>query len=64
MMGGKTIRKINEKLSILVSTERLFERLDKIEKTDDWFYRHSILVGILLLCACLLINIKLWLAFQ
>lgn len=63
MMGGKTIRKINDKLSTWVSTERLFGPLDNIVKTDDWFYRHNILVGILLLLACLLINLKLWLAF-
>jgi len=62
-MGGETIRKINDKLSTWVSTERLFRPLDKIENIDDWFNRHNILMGILLLFACLLINIKIWLAF-
>lgn len=61
-MGGETIRKINYKLSTSVSTERLFRSLDRIEKIDDWFYRHNILMGILLLFACLFINIRLWLA--
>ena len=63
MMGEKTIRKINDKLSLWVSTERLFRPLDKIVKTDDWFYKHNILVGALLILACLLINLWLWLAF-
>ncbi len=62
-MGGETIRKINDKLSTWVSTERLFRPLDKIESIDDWFNRHNILMGIFLLFACLLINIKIWLAF-
>ena len=63
MMGGKTIRKINDKLSFRVSTERLFRPLDKIVKTDDWFYKHYTLAGILVLFACILINLRLWLAF-
>lgn len=62
-LGGQTIRKINDKLSALVPTERMFGPLDNIQKIDDWFYRHNILVGILLISACLLINIRLWLAF-
>ena len=63
VIGGKTIRKINDKLSFRVSTERFFRPLDKIVKTDDWFYKHNILAGILLLFACLLINLRLWLVF-
>ena len=59
----ETIRKINDKLSCRVSTERLFRRLDNIKNIDGWVYRHNILVGILLLLACLFINLRLWLAF-
>jgi len=63
IMGAETIRKINDKMSFWVSTERLFRPLDNKINIDGWFYRHNILVGILLLLACLLINLKLWLAF-
>jgi len=62
IMRAETIRKINDKVSTWVSTERLFRPLDKTVEIDDWFYRHNILVGILLLLACLLINLRLWLA--
>ena len=62
MMGGKAIRKINDKASTWVSTGRLFRPLDKTVEIDDWFYRHNILAGILLLLALLLINLRLWLA--
>ena len=62
IMGAETIRKINDKLSFWLSTERLFRPLDKIENIDGWFYRHNILAGILLLLACLFINLRLWLA--
>jgi hypothetical protein len=61
--GVEAIRKINDKLSFWVSTERLFRPLDNIEKIDGWFYRHNILAGILLLLACLFINLRLWLVF-
>jgi len=60
VIGGKTIRKINDKLSTYVSTERFFRPLDKIVKIDEWFYKHNILAGILLLFVCLLINLRLW----
>ncbi len=63
VIGGKTIRKINDKLSFRVSTERFFRPLDKLIETGDWFYKHNILAGILLLFLCLLINLRLWLAF-
>ncbi|MBL7176178.1 MAG: hypothetical protein ISS66_10180 [Desulfobacteraceae bacterium] len=63
IIRAETIRKINDKLSFSVSTERLFRPLDNIVKIDGWFYRHNILAGILLLLACLLINLRLWLAF-
>jgi len=63
IMGPETIRKINDKLSFWVSTEKLFRPLDNIQNIDDWLYRHNILVGILLLLACLFINLMLWLAF-
>ena len=61
--GGKTVRKINDRLSTWVSTEKLFRSLDKTVRTDGWFYRHNIFVGILLIVACLLINLRLWLPF-
>jgi len=61
IMRAEIIRKINDKLSFWVSTERLFRPLDNIKKIDDWFYRHNILAGILLLLACLFINLRLWL---
>ena len=61
IMGAETIRKINDKLSFWVSLERLFSPLDNIKKIDGWFYRHNILAGILLLLACLFINLRLWL---
>jgi len=54
---------MNKYLSFWVFTERLFRPLDKIVKIDDWFYKHNILVATLLLFACLLINLRLWLAF-
>ena len=63
IMGGKTIRKINDKLSTWVSIERPFRLLDNVVKIDDWFYKHNIVAGVLLLVACLVINLKLWLAF-
>lgn len=62
MMGGKAIRKINDRLSTWISTERLFRPLDKTVEIDDWFCRHNILVGILLLLALALISLRLWLA--
>lgn len=62
ILGAEAIGKINDKLSIWVSTERLFKPLDKIIETDDWFDKHHILVGILVLLACLVINLKFWLA--
>jgi len=61
IMRAEIIRKINDKLSFWVSTERLFRPLDNIEKIDGWFYRHNILAGILLLLAFLFINLRLWL---
>ena len=63
-MGGKTMRKINDKMSTWVPTERLLRPLDKIIRIDDWFYQNNILSGILLILACLLINLRLWLAFD
>ena len=63
VIGGKTIRKINDKLSFWVPTKPLFKPLDRMVKTDDWFYKHNILAGILLLFACLLINLRLWLGW-
>jgi hypothetical protein len=63
IIGPKAIGEINDKMSTWVSAERLFGRLDKTVKIDDWFCKHNILVGILLLLTCLLINLKLWLAF-
>jgi len=63
IIRAETIRKINDKLSFWVPTERLFRPLDNKINIDGWFYRHNILVGILLLLACLLINLRLWLAF-
>ena len=63
VIRGETIIKINDRLSTHVSTERLFRSLDNIVRIDDWFSKHNILVGILLLFACLLINLGLWLAF-
>jgi hypothetical protein len=36
-LGGETIRKINDRLSALVSTEGMFRPLDNIQKIDDWF---------------------------
>jgi hypothetical protein len=62
IIRAETIRKINDKLSFWVSTERLFRPLDNIKNIDGWFYRHNILAGILLLLACLFINLGLWLA--
>jgi len=61
IMRAETIRKINDKLSFWLSTERLFRPLDKIKNIDGWFYRHNILAGILLLLVCLFINLRLWL---
>ena len=60
ILRAETIGKINDKLSTWVSTERLFKPLDKKIETDDWFDKHNILVGILLLIACLFINLNLW----
>jgi hypothetical protein len=60
MMGGKAVREINKKVSTWVSTERLFGPLDKTVRIGDWFYKHNILVGILLLLALILINLRLW----
>ena len=62
VIGGKIIRKINDKLSSWVSTDGFSKSLDKIVETGDWFYKHNVLAGVLLILACLLINLRLWMA--
>jgi len=57
-------RKVVNIVDQWIYTDNFFKRLDKVVvNIDAWFYKHNILAGTLLLFACFLINLRLWLVF-